>query len=187
MEAYNRSHDVFPLLSALEHDYYAHLLESARFYQGDEWVIRQFLQDEIDLRNVLLVLKGLDAGLPLEPVQERFLDGGTLPRSTLPELYNARSVGEIVTTLEPKFPALPEGLDLYNTERTLTGFETALLRERAVQQLKRMRSYPLSLAILFTYLMVSELERADLRRITYGKLYGVAESSIQAQLVGPKL
>ncbi|MCI4322268.1 MAG: V-type ATPase subunit, partial [Thermoplasmata archaeon] len=95
MEAYNRSHDVFPLLSALEHDYYAHLLESARFYQGDEWVIRQFLQDEIDLRNVLLVLKGLDAGLPLEPVQERFLDGGTLPRSTLPELYNARSVGEI--------------------------------------------------------------------------------------------
>ena len=187
MEAYGRTHDIFPLLSALDRFYYEDLLGSARFYQGDEWVVRLLIQSEIDVRNVLLLLKGKDANLPVEAVLERFLDGGTLVRAGVPEVYGGRTVGEVVGALEPKYPALPEGNGIYQVGRSLAGYEAALQRERAVRELKRVRTYPLSVAVVFGFLLVSELERSDLRRIVYGKLYGVAPLEIERELIVPKL
>jgi len=187
MEAYNRTHDIFPLLSALDRFYYEDLLASARFYQGDEWVVRLLIQSEIDVRNALLLLKGKEVGLPVEVVQDRFLEGGALARSGVPELYGGRSVAEVVAALEPKFPALPEGDEVYKTGRSLAGYEAALVRERSVRELKRLRAYPLSAAIVFSFLLLAELERSDLRRIVYGKLYGVGPADIERELVVPRL
>jgi len=183
LEAYGRSHDIFPLVQALEREYYQRLLASILFFQGDEWVVRQFVQGEIDGRNVLLLLKGKDGGVPADTVAERWIDGGTLPRASVAELFGARDVPELVKGLEPRFPALPEGLAAYEAERSLTAFEIALQRERAAREVRRMRGYPLSLAILFTYILLAELERGDLRRIIYGRLYGLPTARIESLLV----
>jgi V/A-type H+/Na+-transporting ATPase subunit C len=187
MEAYNRTHDIFPLLAALERFYYEDLLSSARFFQGDEWVVRLVIQSEIDVRNAMLLLKGKDSNLPVDVVQDRFLDGGAMLRTAVPELYGGRSVAEVVTALEPRFPALPEGNDLYDAARSLAGYESALVRERAVRELKRLRAYPLSVGVIFAFLLMAELERGDLRRIIYGKLYGVAPTTIERELIVPKI
>jgi V/A-type H+/Na+-transporting ATPase subunit C len=187
MEAYNRTHDIFPLLSALDRFYYDDLLSSARFYQGDEWVVRLLIQSEIDVRNAVLLLKGKDAGLPVEAVQDRFLDGGALLRAAVPEIYGGRTVAEVVGALESRFPALPEGNEIYQAGRSLAGYEAALVRERSVRELKRLRAYPLSVAIIFGFLLLTELERSDLRRIIYGKLYGVAPAEIERDLIVPRL
>ena len=45
----------------------------------------------------------------------------------------------------------------------------------------------LGYTILFSFLLLSELERADLRRIIYGKLYGVPNDEISRALVVPRL
>lgn len=187
LDLYARTKDIFPILQALDQEYYARLLESIKQFQGDEWNARLFVQSEIDVRNALLLLKGKDAELPLDHVLERFVDGGTLTRAELSDLYTARAVPELVNALQGRFPALTEGLPAYQEHRTLTSFETALVRERAVRELKRLRSYPLSIGILFTYLLRSELERTDLRRIVYGRLYGLPPNTVQDQLVGPLL
>lgn len=187
LEAYSRSHDIFPLVQTLEHDYYERLLASLKFFQGDEWVVRQFVQGEIDVRNVLLLLKGKDAQLSADVVGERWIEGGTFGRGAVGELFGARDVPELVKGLEGRFPALPEGLRDYQATRSLTGFDVALGRERAVREIRRMRAYPLSLAILFTYLLLSELERGDLRRIIYGKLYGLAPERVEPLLVLARL
>lgn len=187
LDSYGRSHDIFPLLQALEREYYARLWESARFYQGDEWVVRQFLQSELDVRNILLVLKARDSEVASDQVESRFLDGGTLARSALGDLATARSIAELVTQLSDRFPALVEGNAAYQATRSLTGYEAALQRARAVRELGRMRAYPLSLAMVFTYLTLAELERTDLRRLIYGRLYGLATNAIVDSLVLPKV
>jgi V/A-type H+-transporting ATPase subunit C len=187
LETYQRTRDIFPLVHALERDYYDRLLEAGRFFQGDEWVVREFVQSEIDVRNVLLLLKGKDAELPFEEVQARFLDGGHLSRASLPDLYSARGVPELVASLESRFPALGEGLERYRDNRSLVGFEVALDRERAIRELKRLRAYPLSIAIIFTFLLLAELERTDLRRIIYGKVYGMSGERLAPMLVVPQL
>lgn len=76
---------------------------------------------------------------------------------------------------------------MYAESRSLTGYETALVKDRAVREVKRLRSYPLSIAVIFTYLLHSELERTDLRRVIYGKLYQVAPATLESLLVVPKL
>ncbi|MCI4369467.1 MAG: V-type ATPase subunit [Thermoplasmata archaeon] len=187
LEVYERSHDIFPLLTALDREYYRNLSESSRFFQGDEWTVRNVIQSEIDVRNVLLLLKGKDGALAAEEIAARFVEGGTISKASGLDLYSARTLAELITNLEPKFPSLPEGNPGYAENRSLTGYEVALSSERAVRELKRLRTYPLSLSVIFTYLIHSELERIDLRRVIYGKLYGVPAEKIQSQLVIARL
>jgi V/A-type H+/Na+-transporting ATPase subunit C len=187
LEGYQKSHDIFPLLHALQRDYYARLIDQGRFFQGDEWVIREFLRSEIDLRNLLLLLKGKDAELPVEAVLARFLDGGTLGRERVADLYTARDLPALVAQLEGRYPALREGLEPYAAQRSLVPFELALTRERTVRELKRLRSFPLSICILFTFLLLAELERADVRKIAYGKLYAVGPEELGGSLIVPRL
>ncbi len=187
LEEYERTHNIFPLLAALWRQYYHDIVDNARFFQGDEWVIREFIKSEIDERNVLLLLKGKDADLPLDTVLGRFLEGGKLGREKVADLYNAKNVAELVQQLEGSYPSLTEGLTDYTENRSLVGFESALVRERVVRELRRLRTFPLSISILFSFLLLSELERADLRRIIYGKLYGVPNDEISKSLVLPRL
>jgi V/A-type H+/Na+-transporting ATPase subunit C len=187
LDDYNRTKDIFPLLQALDRQYYLTALASLQYFQGDEWVVRSFLRGEIDIRNVLLFLKAKDSDLPMEAAVSRFVDGGDLPRSSFEDAYSARTVPDLVTTLSNRFPTLPEGNALYQQNRTLTGYEITLTKDRAVRELKRLRTYPLSIAVAFAYLYEAELERSDLRRIIYGKLYGLSPQAIDALLVVPKL
>jgi V/A-type H+/Na+-transporting ATPase subunit C len=186
-EAFARTHDIFPLVQALEREYYARLFSAVKFFQGDEWVVLECLRDEVDDRNVMLLLKARDSGLAAEEVLARWIEGGRLARAGVPELMGARSVAELVTTLAPRFPVLPEGSANYAASQSLAGFELALLADRATRAIRRMRAYPLSLAILMTYLLLAETERGDLRRIVYGNLYGMRTDEIEPMLIGPKL
>jgi V/A-type H+/Na+-transporting ATPase subunit C len=187
LDAYERTKDIFPLLQALDRDYYIQLLEATKYFQGDEWVIRQFLRSELDVRNLLLLLKGKDAQLAFEVVGSRFLEGGDLTRAQAEDLYSARAVPELATSLESRFPTIAEGNAEYAANASLTGYESAVTRDRAVNELKRLRSYPLSICVIFTYLLLAELERTDLRRIIYGRLYGVAPATLEALLIVPRL
>ncbi|MGI0053010.1 MAG: V-type ATPase subunit [Thermoplasmata archaeon] len=187
LEAYRKSRNIFPLLDALQQEYYRQLLASGKFFQGDEWVVREFLRSEIDLKNVLLLLKGKDAGLPLDPVLERWIAGGTIPRERVPDLYNVRGLVEMVGALEGRWPALTEALGPALAQHSLVPFELALTRERTVRELKRLRSFPLSVGILFTFLLWAEIERSDLRKVVYGRLYGVGAEELGATLLIPRL
>jgi V/A-type H+/Na+-transporting ATPase subunit C len=187
LDTYARTKDIFPLLQALDRDYYVGLLESSRYFQGDEWVLRAFIRSELDVRNLLLLLKGKDAELGFDVVSSRFLEGGDLTRAAAEDLYAARTVPEIAAGLESRFPTITQGNAAYAESRSLTGYESAVTLDRAVREVKRLRSYPLSICVIFTYLLFAELERTDLRRIIYGRLYGVAPATLESSLIGPKL
>jgi vacuolar-type H+-ATPase subunit C/Vma6 len=187
LEAFQRSHDIFPIFHALDAQYYRGTLAATRFFQGDEWVFRQFLAEEIDARNTLLLLKGRAHGLSLDEITARWLEGGTLGLPAAADLYTARSVPELVERLRPRSPSLPEGNDAYAASQSLTVYEAALQRDRAVTELRRMRAYPLSISVIVAYLLRAEFERADLRRIAFGRMYGLPNERIEPLLLSPRL
>jgi V/A-type H+/Na+-transporting ATPase subunit C len=187
LENFQRTHDVFPILHALDSDYYRRVLEAARFFQGDEWVVRQFLGSEIDVRNALLLLKGKAVDLPMDEVLSRWFDGGTLLAAQVPDLYGVRGVPELVDRLATRFPSIADGTAEYANAQSLTGYESALFRDRAATELRRLKTYPLSLAVIFTYLLLSELEREDVRRIAFAKVYGIGTDRLTPLLVSPRL
>jgi V/A-type H+-transporting ATPase subunit C len=187
LEAFERTHNIFPVLLALDKEYYRNVLAQARFYQGDEWVVRGLVQSEIDARNALLLLKGKDHHLPVEDVLARWIDGGTSTPTVASDVYAARSVPELAERLAPRFPSIAEGASEYASADSLTGYEVALERERASSELKRLRTYPLSLSVIFAFLLRNELERSDLRRAVFGRLYGVSAERLTPLLVSPRL
>jgi V/A-type H+/Na+-transporting ATPase subunit C len=185
VEAFERTHDIFPVVHALEREYYQRVLEAAKYFQGDEWVVRQFLASEIDVRNALLLLKGKAADLPVDEVSARWIDGGSILAAQIPDLYGSRTVPELADRLSSRFPSIGQGTEEYTRAQSLTLFETVLERDRAVGELKRMRTYPLSLAVIFTYLLLAEIEREDVRRVAFGKLYGFGAEKLEPTLVLP--
>jgi V/A-type H+/Na+-transporting ATPase subunit C len=187
IEAFERTHDIFPVIQALDRQYYKNVLEAARFFQGDEWVVRAFLQSEVDVRNAMLLLKGKSIDLPLDAVLPRWLEGGMLTAAQAPDLYSARGVPELAERLSSRFPSITEGTSEHAAGESLSGYEVALQRDRAVSELKRLRTYPLSLGVIFAYLLLSELERADLRRIVFGRLYGFSADRLTPLLISPRL
>ncbi|MCI4357492.1 MAG: V-type ATPase subunit [Thermoplasmata archaeon] len=188
VEAFRRTRDIFPIATALQREYYQRLTDVARFFQGDEWVVREFLRSEIDLHNVLLLLKGKAAdGVRTEDVSERWIAGGRIAEASVPDLFGAQSVPALAERLRPSYPSISEGDEAFASDATLTGYEGALSRDHAVAEIGRMRMYPLSLSIIFQYLLLAELERSDIRRITFGLVYGVPKARIGPWLVIPRL
>ena len=187
LEGFERTHDIFPVLAALDRHYYADVAAAARFFQGDEWVVRSLLASEIDVRNALLLLKGKASDLPLADLLPRWIAGGTVAPEAASDLYTVRGVPELADRLAERFPSVPEGTEEYRANGNLSGYETALQRDRAAREWKRLRTYPLSLAVIFAYLLRNEVERGDLRRLVYGKVNGLSNADIERLLIAPAL
>jgi V/A-type H+/Na+-transporting ATPase subunit C len=187
LETYQRTQDIFPLLHALDADYYRRVLDGTRFFQGDEWVVREVVRSEIDARNALLLLKAKSADLPFDDVSGRWIEGGTVPAAEAPDLYGVRGVPELAERLAPRFPSIGEGTAEFQSGGSLAGYESSVERDRAVRELKRLRAYPLSLGVIFAYLLRAEVERNDVRRISFGRLYGLPSDRIEPLLVSPRL
>ncbi len=149
--------------------------------------MRGLLASEVDARNALLLLKGKSAELGIDEILSRWLDGGTIPASQAPELYGARSVPELADRFADKYPSIGEGTADFTSLATLTSYEALMHRDRALAELGRLRTYPLSLAVIFTFLLLGELERGDLRRIAFGKIYGLPNDRLAPLLAGPRL
>ncbi len=187
LEEFRRTHDIFPLLHALRIQYYATVLEASRFFQGDEWTVRQLVRSEVDVGNALVLLKGKDVGLSWAEVRSRWIDGGSLPSSEAADLYAARSVPELVDRLSSRYPTLAEGNASYSETHSLAGYDVLLQRARASTELQRLFSYPMSLGGIFAYLMLAELERSDLRRVAFGILYGIPAERLGRMIASPRL
>jgi len=78
LEAYQKTGDLAPMMSALHSAYYQKLLESLKFFQGDEGMIRELIRVEIDKKNILNLLKGKESNLDKEIVA-RHLDRNKIP------------------------------------------------------------------------------------------------------------
>ncbi len=185
LEAFHSRPDVFFLVQALERQYLEQLRGAVRFFQGDEWVVRQFVSQELDRRNVLALLKGVELHLPPEELTTFFLEGGSLSAKTFADLCTLPGVAEVVSGLGNAFP-LTEALSRHAKEHSLVPFEEALGRWALEKTLVLTRQFPLSLAGIFGFLLQAEAERSDLRRIIYGKIYGLPEERLSAELLVPR-
>ncbi len=179
---FTKTQNIFPITRALEAQYYAELLRSAVFFQGDEWVVRQFIAEEIDTKNILTLLKGKESGVRSEGLSSFFIPGGILSLKQFQDLAQARSIEEIISGLGTGY-ALTDALAQYREHATLVPFEIALQRRHASMNQERMRIFPLSLAGIFHFLLRARIEREDLRKIIYGKVYGLPADALTRELI----
>jgi len=182
LDLYQKSNDLGPMMTALQAFYYKQLLESLRFFQGDEGLIREMIRTEIDKKNILSLLKGKESGVQREIVSKHLVDGGKIPLNELSEIYNAKNVTELVGRLEGRF-AFVQALAHYKKTSSLIDFEVALDKFIETNYVRKLKNIALSIGTIFYFIITAEHERENIRRIAYGKRYNLSTERINSMLL----
>jgi len=182
LETYQKTGDLGPMMSALQSFYYHNLLESLKFFQGDEGIIRDLVRTEIDKKNILSILKAKESDLDKEIVSKHLVEGGKMTKNELLDVYGAKDVAEIVGRIENRF-MLVNALAQYKQSKSLIDFEVALDKFINSEYVKKLKNIALSIGTIFYFIINTEHERENIKRIAYGKRYNLSSEYINSLLL----
>ncbi len=182
LETYQKTGDLGPMMSALQTFYYHNLFESLKFFQGDEGLIRDYIRAEIDKKNVLSILKAKESNLDKDLVTKHIIEGGKITKNELLDVYNAKDVPEIVGRIENRF-MLVNALAQYKKSNSLIDFEVALDKFINSEYVKKLKNIALSIGTIFYFIINTEHERENIKRIAYGKRYNLSADYINSLLL----
>lgn len=182
LEEYQKAGDLGPMMSALQVHYYQNLLESLKFFQGDEGLIRSLIRAEIDKKNVLSLLKAKESDLDKDLVGKHIIDGGLVSKNELLDIYGAKDVSEIVGRIENRF-MLVNALAQYKKSKSLIDFEVALDKFINSEYVSKLKNIALSIGTIFYFIIKMEQERENIKRIAYGKRYNLSSEHITSLLL----
>ncbi|MCL4379765.1 MAG: V-type ATPase subunit [Candidatus Marsarchaeota archaeon] len=168
-----RKGDISNMLMALDLYYYTRLLDAFRFYVGNEGILLSFIKGLIDIRNIMTVIKGIELGG--EDVKGFIIKGGDMQESRLVEMSQKK-----VEALAQYMPfKIDDAFELYKGDQFASYFEAALRRELYKKYLKLFNESGISAAQIVGFMLRSEIERDELRRIWMGKYYKVSKERIE--------
>ncbi|MFC5971515.1 V-type ATP synthase subunit C [Halomarina salina] len=183
-EDYEAAGVLVPLENAVDRAYYGLLLENlpAEPDRATQLYI-EFLQAEIDFRNIRNALRLSRSGADIDPT-EYYIDGG--------RLFDAGEIRQLVNNPDqlverirssPYGDDLDQALDDLDAAGSLIEFELAL--ERALLEYSHQLSnrYPLSVCPVLAYILAKEREVDNIRAIARGKEAGLSADEIEEELV----
>ena len=172
-----------PLENAIDRAYYEGLVEDMSASSRAMELYLEFLQAEIDFRNVRNALRIARSGADIDPA-EYFIDGGRLFEPT--ELRSlAENRDELVARIrESRYgDQLEEALDALGETESLISFERALDAALLSYSDYLSHVYPLSVCPVLAYVLAKERELDNILAITHGKEVGLSEEDIREELV----
>jgi V/A-type H+/Na+-transporting ATPase subunit C len=172
-----KTNDISPMILALDTYYYSHLLESFRFYNGNEGPVMQYIRGLIDIKNVMTVMKCIDLGN--KNPKDYLIKGGTIPENKLIEMAS-KSMDAIKGDMPFK---IDEAFERYRKDEFMAYLESALKKELYKKYLRAFDSIPLSLETIIAFVLRSELERDELRAIWLGKYYKISKERTESMRV----
>jgi V/A-type H+-transporting ATPase subunit C len=183
-EDYEESGVLIPLENAVDRTYYEGLIEGAtRPGNRATQLYAEFLQAEIDFRNVRNALRIARSGAEIAP-EDYFIDGGDLfDASDVAQLSG--NVDELVTLVRDSSYGddLSDALNELERADSLIGFEHAL--DAALLEYSNYLShvFPLSVCPVLAYILAKEREVENIRAIARGREAGLTETEIEDELV----
>ena len=182
LDEFQKTGDLGPMMSALHELYFQKLLESLKFFQGDEGAIRELVRAEIDKKNLLNLLKAKESNLEKDIVSKHLIDGGRISTKELLDSYDVKDVIEMVGRFDSHFK-LADAIEQYKTSKSLIDFEVGITKNIFENNVKKLRNIALSIGNIFYFIFRAEIEHENLKRITYGKRYDISNDKIKEMLL----
>jgi len=179
---FRKSGDLGVFTVELQNLYYQRLFEQLRFLQGDEGVLREYFRTEVTKRNVLGLLKAKDSGVSRDVFAKHVVEGGIIPSAGILDAFSAPELSEVAKRLEPWLD-ITEPMEKYRQDHDITVLEVAIDRLIVAKYLPKFHSLAISLTSVFAFVLQSEFERQNIRRITYAKQYGLTEEYIKSTIL----
>ena len=180
------SEDVLvPLENAVDRAYYAHLLDELgrTVPNSPEGLYGEFLEAEIDFRNLRNALRIARSGADIDPA-EYYIEGGQLfDREELRQV--ASNVDELVERVRASTygAELSRALEELEAADSLIRFERALEAALLEYSSKLSNRYPLSVCPVISYILAKEREVRNVRAIARGREAGLPVEEIEEELV----
>ncbi|HZT35770.1 MAG TPA: V-type ATPase subunit, partial [Nitrososphaera sp.] len=182
LDAYQKTGDLGPMMSDLRSYYFTSLLESLRFFQGDEGVMRDLVRMEIDKKNIMSLLKGQESNLDKEVVAKHLVEGGHLKQDELLDIFGSKNTAEFVARIEGRF-AIANMMTAFLKTHSLIDFELALDKVITLSYVRRLKNVALSIGTIFYFIITAEHEWDNIKRIAYGKRYELSNDRIASMLL----
>ncbi|HEU5119793.1 MAG TPA: V-type ATPase subunit [Candidatus Nitrosocosmicus sp.] len=182
LDLYQKTSDISPMMTELLSFYYTNLLESIKFFQGDEGIARDLFRTQIDKKNILTLLKGKDSKLDRDIVKKHLIEEGRIPIEKLIEIFAANSVDDFVSRID-EFIKFGDLLDDYVKTQNLVDFEVAIDKYINHNYVRKLKNIALSIGTIFYFIITAEFEWDNIKRIAYGKRYNLTPERISSMLV----
>jgi V/A-type H+-transporting ATPase subunit C len=168
--------------AAIDGVWYPWAVESARSIKGGEDLV-DVLAGEIDLRNIVNMLKLARQSVGFDLSAEMVIAGGNLADGQLAELAESsdlKSALDIVA--RTRYGVAISGIESAST-RQVTGVEGEVERLLMRNFSKLFRKDPLGFSTILGYLWRRHAEYVDLRLIAHGIAFGLPMAGVRSQLV----
>ncbi|ERH02431.1 MAG: ATP synthase A1, C subunit [Halonotius sp. J07HN6] len=181
-EDFQETNTLVPLENAVDRAFYEQLLGTLPSGEAIS-LYREFLEAEIDFRNVRNALRLARSGADIDP-GAYFIDGGRLfTASEMTALV--QNTEELVTRIRESTygDRLAEPLDELAAADSLIDFERAL--EGVLLEYSRQlgNEHPLSICPVVAYILMKEREVTNIRAIARGREAGLGDEEIEQELV----
>jgi len=183
IDAYRKENDITPMLRALDRYYYSRLLSAARFYNGDEGPVIRYFREEIDMHNIMVIIKARILDVLFEKIREEIIPGGNMDAETYQNLFTSRDVEEIASRLQERYD-MQDAVAEFRREGDIGNFEVAMRSSIVSRYSSILSSQALSAGSILSFLIVAEIERDSIRTIVTGTACGLGQDSIRALLIG---
>ena len=172
-----------PLENAVDRAYYENLLTESEGDLGPLELYSEFIEAEIDFRNVLNALRIARSGADIDPA-EYYIEGG--------QLFDRSEIAGYVSDTDQLLTHLREsryGKDLTGAfealedDRGISAFERALEEALLAHSDRLSHVYPLSVCPVLAYILAKEREVDNIRAIAHGVETGLPRETIESELV----
>lgn len=177
IDTYRKTGDISYMLSSLDTYFYSKLMASLKHYRGDEGPLIRYFKEDIDSKNLMIILKSKDLGVKYGEIANNVISFGNLPSSYLEELYKSENVEEIYSKLGNRFK-FDRALKTYQQTGQLSGFEIELKASNYKRYIEILSAQSISIGSIFAFILKSEIERLNLRAIVVGKNYMLEKEKI---------
>lgn len=186
IEHYQATGSLFEIENQLDRHYYASLLELTERMPRQGTVFREFLRAELDVHNVMTILRLTKEGFAAEKIEPYlFSQGRRLRKAQLQKLLVSRDVEEILDKLKSMGfrTMIKEVEEAYKKQKRLVDVEVAMNRHLLQRATLLWHQHPLSVDTILGFMVAKEIEVRNLIILIKAKKLGLSEEFVKSELV----
>ena len=182
----NEKNSLAEIENALDRFYYTRLLWFSASLPNEGALFRSFVLKEIEIINILTLLRMKKAGISKEQIKNfMILSGEKKSDSKIAALIGTENALDILKALEKTEykNIIAAAMDEFSRTGSLIALETGIYKHLLRQSILFMHQHPLSVDVILGYMFAKEIEVRNLKLIVKGKQLGLNEDFIESQLV----
>ncbi|MEM3839300.1 MAG: V-type ATPase subunit [Candidatus Micrarchaeaceae archaeon] len=187
LNAYKKGRSALEAAAAIDRSYYRELgktIIGLRIIHNEP---AQILKMDIDMRNLLVLIKAKRAGLKFSDVSASIISHGRINTAELEQLYNgSKDIESMVSQV--KAYDLRNAIEVYKNSKMkqLLIFEIGMKNSIFNESLRLLRHSILSFGAILVYAYLKEIEVFTLRILISSRIYGLSKEEMERLIIWKK-